>query len=152
MSILNHKKELTKELERDAACIKLLKDNALSITSPRKNILGLLLKYHGPFSVEDIQKKLQKNSCDQATIYRCLNQFVDLQLVNKTFLEKEMAYFEFNDPNHHHHHIMCKICKKIDSIHECLMEKIEIGLKKKGYKEIQHRLEIFAVCETCSKG
>ena len=63
-----------------------------------------------------------------------------------------MAHYEFNDPLHHHHHIICKICKKIDSFHECLMDKIELSLQKKGYKDIQHRLEIFAICEICAKG
>lgn len=139
-----------KETERDALCTKLLKEKALSVTAPRKSILSLLLKEHGPFSVEEIQKRLPNNTCDQATIYRCLNQFVDVQLVNISFLEKEMAHFEFNDPHHHHHHIICKICKKIETFHDCLMEKIETGLKLKGYKDIQHRLEIFAVCESCN--
>jgi Fe2+ or Zn2+ uptake regulation protein len=147
MGILNPKKES----EKDAECIRLLKNKGLSVTLPRKLILGLLIREHGPFSAEDILKKLPKNSCDQATVYRCLNQFVDTQLVNTSFLEKDMAHFEFNDPHHHHHHIICKICKKIESFHECLMEKIETNLQKKGYKDIQHRLEIFAVCEGCAK-
>ncbi|MBC7713753.1 MAG: transcriptional repressor [Rhizobacter sp.] len=148
MSLLNPKKEQ----EREALCATLLKEKGLSVTAPRKLILGLLLKEHGPFSAEEIQKKLPKNSCDQATIYRCLNQFVETQLVNTSFLEKDMAHFEYNDPHHHHHHIICKICKKIESFHECLMEKIETNLLRKGYKDIQHRLEFFAVCETCAKG
>lgn len=148
MSVLHPKKEI----EREAMCSKLLKDKGLSITAPRKLILGLLLIEHGPFSAEEIHQKLPKNSCDQATIYRCLNQFVEVQLVNTSFLEKDMAHFEYNDPLHHHHHIICKICKKIESFHECLMDKIELNLQKKGYKEIQHRLEFFAVCEICAKG
>jgi len=146
MSILNPKKEA----ERDALCSKLLKEKGLIVTAPRKLILGLLLKEHGPFTAEEILHSLPKNSCDQATIYRCLNQFVEVQLVSNSFLEKDMAHFEYNDPNHHHHHIVCKICKKIESFHECLMEKIETKLLLKGYKDIQHRLEIFAVCEMCS--
>ncbi|MBY0413175.1 MAG: transcriptional repressor [Bdellovibrionales bacterium] len=146
MSILHPKKEQ----EKDAACVSLLKEKGLSITAPRKMILSLLMREHGPFSAEEIQKKLPKNSCDQATIYRCLNQFVDVQLVNTSFLEKDMAHFEYNDPHHHHHHIICKICKKIESFHDCLMEKIEISLQKKGYSNIQHRLEIFAICDRCT--
>ena len=135
----------------EADIIELLKDKGLSITSPRKLILGLLLKEHGPFSAEEIFKKLPKNSCDQATIYRCLNQFVDAQLVNTANLEKEMAHFEFNDPRHHHHHIICKICKKIDIFHDCIMSKIETSLVKKGYIDIQHRLEFSGVCGSCKK-
>lgn len=143
---------LKSELEKDNLSTQLLKDKGLSVTVQRKMILDLLLKEHGPFSAEDILKKLPKNTCDQATVYRCLNQFVEVQLVNISFLEKDMAHFEFNDPDHHHHHIICKICKKIESFHECLMEKIEINLQKKGYKDIQHRLEIFAICESCYQG
>ena len=148
MSVLNQKKES----EKNVLCIRLLKDKGLSVTEQRKGILGLLLKEHGPFTAEEILKKIPKNSCDLATIYRCLKQFVEVQLVNTSFLEKDMAHFEFNDPLHHHHHIICKICKKIDSFHECLMDKIELSLQKKGYKDIQHRLEIFAICEICAKG
>jgi Fur family ferric uptake transcriptional regulator len=146
MSVLNPKKEM----EKDALCIRLIKEKGLSITAPRKLILGLLMKEHGPFSAEEIMAKLPKNACDQATVYRCLKQFVEVQLVNTSFLEKDMAHFEYNDPHHHHHHIICKICKKIESLHDCLMDKLESALHKKGYKEIQHRLEFFAVCEDCS--
>lgn len=140
-----------KEVNQDALSIELLKDKGLSITAPRKMILGLLLKDHGPFSAEEIFKKLPKNSCDQATVYRCLNQFVETQLVCTTYLEKDIVHFELNDPKHHHHHIICKICKKIDSLNECILDKIEMALIKKGYKDIQHRLEFFGICESCQK-
>lgn len=131
--------------------IELLKEKNLSITSPRKMILAILLKDHGPFSVDDILKKLPKNFCDQATVYRCLNQFLEVQLVCTSHLEKEMVHFEFNDPNHHHHHIVCKICKTIETFQECVLDKIEHSLLNRGYKEIQHRLEFFAVCKSCQK-
>ena len=123
----SHKKEVNLEVK----IVELLKDKQLSVTTPRKMILGLLLKEHGPFSAEEIFNKLPKNSCDQATVYRCLNQFEETQLVTISFLEKEMAHFEFNDPHHHHHHIICKICKKIDSLHDCILDKIETTLAKK---------------------
>jgi Fur family ferric uptake transcriptional regulator len=140
-----------KEITLEAKSIELLKDRGLSVTTPRKMILTLLLKEHGPFSAEDIFNKLPKKSCDQATVYRCLNQFVETQLVSTAYLEKDMAHFEFNDPKHHHHHIICKICKKIDSFHDCILDKIELTLGKKGYKDIQHRLEFFGVCGSCQK-
>lgn len=135
----------------EVKCIDLLKSKGLSVTAPRKMILSLLLKEHGPFSAEEIFQKLPQNSCDQATVYRCINQFVESQLVNMAHLEKEMIHYEYNDPEHHHHHIICKICRKIDSFHDCIMDKIESTLIKKGYIDIQHRLELFAVCNACQK-
>lgn len=141
----DHKK--TTKIEQKI--VKLLKDKGLSVTTPRKLILSLLLKEHGPFSAEEIYSRLPKNSCDQVTIYRCLNQFVESQLINRTFLETDRVHYEFNDPDHHHHHIICTVCKKIDSFHDCILDKIETGLLKKGYKDIQHRLEFFGVCHDC---
>lgn len=157
MSLFKQKKETKtnkdtkKETTDEKLVISLLKDKALSVTVPRKSILHLLMKEHGPYTAEEILKKLPKNSCDQATVYRCLNQFVETQLVNSSYLEKDVVHFEFNDPHHHHHHIICKICRKIESFHDCLLDKFELHLKKRGYKDIQHRLEFFAVCEKCSQ-
>ena len=142
---------LKKENNLEKKIFQLLKDKKLSVTIPRRLILGVLLKEHGPFSAEQIFEKLPKNSCDLVTVYRCLNQFVEHNLVTPSYLEKEMVHFEFNDPDHHHHHIICTICKKIDSFHDCLLDKIETALSKKGYKNIQHRLEFFGVCGNCQK-
>ena len=142
--------KIQNEGDLQSTILLLLKKADLSITSPRKNILHLLLAEHGPFSVDEIFKKLPKDTCDQATIYRCLNQFVESNLVSATYLEKDTARFEYKDPEHHHHHIICKICKKIESLHECLIGKIEQSLLMKGYKDIDHRLEFFGICEKCS--
>ncbi len=140
---------IKKDINWETKVIELLKEKKLSITVPRKMIIRLLLKEHGPFSAEEIYNKLPKNTCDQVTVYRCLNQFVETQLVTPSYFEKEMVLFEFNDPHHHHHHIICKICKKIDSFHDCILNKIETSLAKKGYKDIQHRLEFIGVCGAC---
>ena len=139
-------KKLTKT---EKEIIKLLKDKDLSVTTPRKLILNLLSKEHRPFSAEEIFNRLPKNSCDQVTIYRCLNQFVESQLVISTIIDKEKIHYEFNDPGHHHHHIICKVCKKIETLHDCILSKIEASLLKKGYKDIQHRLDFLVVCQDC---
>lgn len=128
----------------------LLKAKGLSVTAPRKMILSLLIKEHGPFSAEEIYKLLPDNSCDQATVYRCLNQFVETDLVNTSYLERDLVRFEYNDPAHHHHHIVCKSCKKTEIFLDCNLHKIESSFfANKGYKAIQHRLEFFGICKEC---
>lgn len=127
----------------------ILKEANLSITKPRLSILTILLNEHGPFTVEDISKKLPKNFCDLATIYRSINQFVEIGLVNEIHLEKDVVHFEYNNPEHHHHHIVCKSCKKIESLDECFLDKIETLLTKKGYANIGHHLEFFGLCPKC---
>ena len=139
------------DLKTNNKSVKLLKEKSLSVTLPRKIILSLLISEHGPFTAEEIFTKLPLNTCDQATIYRCLNQFVETELVTITYLKKDTAHFEYNDLTHHHHHIVCKICKKIDSFHECILNKMEATLLNKGYKDIQHRLEFFGICHSCQE-
>lgn len=129
----------------------LLKDNKLSNTLPRRHILNLLLSEHGPFSVEEIIQKLPENTCDQATVYRCLKQFVDQNIVTLSYFDKDHAVFEFNDPDHHHHHIICRKCNKIESFHNCNLSSVEELLLAKGYTNISHRLEIFAICTLCKE-
>ena len=57
MGVLTQKKET----ENDAVLAGLLKSKGLSVTVPRKLILNLLMKEHGPFSAEEILNKLPKN-------------------------------------------------------------------------------------------
>jgi Fur family ferric uptake transcriptional regulator len=139
------------KLALEKKILELLKIKNLSITLPRKAILLILLKEHGPFTAEEIFNSLPLNTCDQVTVYRCLKQFVETQIVNLLNLEKDFVHYEFNDPNHHHHHIICKLCKRIDSFHDCVLDKIEKTLAMRGYNEIQHRLEFFGICSSCQK-
>jgi Fur family ferric uptake transcriptional regulator len=136
---------------REKKILELLKDYKLSITTPRKLILDLLLRKHGPFSADDILNLLPKNTCDLATIYRSLNQFVEVGLVTTSHFNKDLVHYEYNDQHHHHHHIICRICKKIESIEECILGKFEKVLGKKGYIEIGHKLEFFGICQNCQK-
>ena len=95
---------------------KLIKEQSLSVTEPRKNILAFLLKNHGPFSMEEIHDGLGKKACDLATVYRCIVQFENSNLVERRYLGDEILRYEFKDTDHHHHHIVCRICKSINRI------------------------------------
>ena len=129
---------------------KLIKENNLSLTEPRKNILGFLLKNHGPFSVEEIHKGLGNNACDLATVYRCIVQFENANLVERCYLGEEMLKYEFKDTEHHHHHIICRTCRNVDKMKYCFVSEIEQMIRDKGYSDITHSLEFFGTCAKCS--
>lgn len=133
----------------EISVVELLKSHKLSVTVPRKAILELMINEDGPFSAEDILFRLD-NLCDLATIYRCLKQFEESEIIIPVYLKKESVQYEYNNKHHHHHHIICKSCNKIEIFEDCFIEKIESQIKKKGYKQITHRLEFFAICEKCS--
>ncbi len=129
---------------------KLIKENNLSVTEPRKNILGFLLKNHGPFSVEEIHNGLGNNACDLATVYRCIVQFENSKLVERHYLGNEVLRYEFKDRESHHHHIICRMCKSIDKVKYCFISEIEQMIRDMGYSDITHSLEFFGVCAKCN--
>lgn len=128
----------------------ILKNNSLSFTTPRLLILRLLGEEHGPFTADEIFKKLPNGSLDKASVYRSLTQFVEKELVSEIYLEKDVVHYELNDPSHHHHHIICRICHRVEIIHDCAIERIELKLLKEGYTNIKHRLEVIGTCLQCS--
>ncbi len=135
----------TEEAYRD-----ILKENKLAITKPRLAILKTIMSQSLPLTVDELHRKLGKVTCDMATVYRVLGQFVDTRLVNILHLEKDLVHYEYNNPHHHHHHIICNQCKKIELIEECLLSELEQHLFKKGYKNIGHQLQFFGTCKSCA--
>jgi len=89
------KTTVSKKLIQEAE--KLIKENNLSLTEPRKNILGFLLKNHGPFSVEEIHNGLGNKTCDLATVYRCIVQFENSNLVERCYLGDEILRYEYKN-------------------------------------------------------
>lgn len=128
---------------------KLIKEKSLSVTVPRKNILAFLLKNHGPFSVEEIHNGLGKKTCDLATVYRCIVQFENSNLVEKRYFGDDIFRYEYKDKEHHHH-IVCRICKTADKMSHCFVSEIEQKIRDKGYSDITHSLEFFGVCPKCN--
>ncbi len=137
-------KKLTEKAE------KLIKENNLSVTEPRKNILGFLLKNHGPFSVEEIHNGLGNRACDLATVYRCIDQFENSNLVERRYFGDETLRYEYKDRDHHHHHIICRMCKSVAEMKYCFVSEIEQMIRDKGYSDISHSLEFFGVCAKCN--
>jgi hypoxanthine phosphoribosyltransferase len=59
------------------------------------------------------------------------------------------VHYEYKNPLHHHHHIICKTCKNVELIEDCILDQIEFFLSKKGYANLEHKLEFFGTCKNC---
>ncbi len=127
-----------------------IKNAGLSFTKPRLAILEILVRDHGPFSADEIFKKLPEKMCDLATVFRTLKQFKEKNLINPVKFDEDFTRYEFNDPHHHHHHIICTQCQKMQTIEDCFLEQFEKKLQKMGFREISHSLEFQGVCPRCA--
>ncbi|MBL8006444.1 MAG: transcriptional repressor [Ignavibacteria bacterium] len=119
------------------------------ITVTRIDVLSILKANHNPLTISEIHENLKNRKTDLATVYRIIKLFTELGIVNEIDFKDEFKRYELVYDRHHHHHIVCRKCKKVENVETCILEDLEKLLGKKGYTEITHSLEFFGVCSEC---
>ena len=131
-----------------------LQKAGLKATLPRLKILKFLEETeHRHMSAEDVYKAMleQDEEIGLATIYRVLTQFESAGLVTRHHFEGGHSVFEL-DQGHHHDHILCVKCGKVDEfLDETIEERQKLIAKEKGYTITDHSLYIYGVCPDCQK-
>ncbi len=130
----------------------ILKQNRLSITDSRLNILELFLKKDGALSHADIEKNTGE-SFDRVTVYRTLQTFVEkgiIHLIPTTDNSIKYALCK-NDcaPGHHHDnhvHFKCDECNKT-----ICLDGVDVPVVKlpKGFKPEHSEMVVTGVCGDC---
>ncbi|HUJ09730.1 MAG TPA: Fur family transcriptional regulator [Verrucomicrobiae bacterium] len=121
------------------------------ITGPRRDILAVLAASHGPFTIEQIHKRLKKESCDLVTVYRNLATLEELGLVRRCDFGDGTCRYELQGEEDHHHHIICRVCSKVETIDLCVADALEQLARQMGYTSVTHSTELFGVCPKCRK-
>lgn len=126
---------------------KILKKNNLRITNERIEIFDFIQNYH-LFSANDIIKNVK--NIWRASIFRTLKTFLEIGLIRKINIWDSIETYEFSDENHHHEHIKCKSCWKIESIEiDDICKKIIKEAEKKWFSVKNHSVNITWTCPNC---
>lgn len=139
----------------DAAA--LLKANRLKVTEIRVLLLTLLHAGRQPQSAEElyaelstsVKKAKSRKTVDLVTVYRNLKSFMDAGLIQSTELGTGRKLYEWLDQSHHHHHVICKTCARVDTLEICGLDQHLKSIQKLGYASVGHRLEFFGTCRKC---
>lgn len=130
---------------------KLLQDNGNFVTTPRMRLFGLLQK-HPALTLKQLVRLTKKH--DQATVYRNMDLFEHLGIINRIRLGWHTK-IELSDVfKHHHHHLSCVKCGKVIALrnHAILEKEIASLSKRAGFKAMDHQLEIRGLCRNCQSG
>ncbi len=119
------------------------------LTAPRRALLGVLSCEHGPFSAEELHKRLPEGMCDPVTVYRSLSVLEEMDLVRRCDFGDGIYRYEFNTGEHHHHHIICRKCSSVNNLEVCFADSLERLVRQMGYANVTHTLEIFGTCAAC---
>lgn len=127
---------------------KLLKTNGYFVTQPRMRLFGHLQK-RPTLTMKKLIRLVDAH--DQVTIYRNVDLFEKLGIINRLRLGWETK-IELSDIfRHHHHHFTCVKCGKIIALPDDpdLEERISLLGRGKGLRALDHQLEIRGLCKTC---
>ncbi|WP_269540865.1 Fur family transcriptional regulator [Cerasicoccus fimbriatus] len=127
-----------------------LRAHGMRITATRKRLTSVLCDAGTPLSIEAIHQRLGPKSFDLVTLYRCLDAFEEVGVVQVVRDEHGKALYELIDADHgHHHHVICRNCGKIECLDHCAIAPFEAAAKRLGYDDLAHRLELYGVCADC---
>lgn len=126
-----------------------LRDHGHRITEPRKAMLAVLTQEHGPFSAEELHKKIGAEGCDVVTVYRSLAAMEEIGIVRRCDFGDGTYRYEYNAGEHHHHHLICRVCRGVVTLDFCVADSLERMARQMGYANVTHTLEVFGVCPAC---
>jgi Fur family ferric uptake transcriptional regulator len=130
-----------------------LRKRSRKVTGARQAILEILRGHPHPLSNKEIFGRLEKGSCDLATIYRSLHLLENLGMVKRFDFGDGVARYELvpSGDDGHHHHLVCLCCAGVVEIDECFPHQWEEQIaRRSGFRSVTHKLEFFGVCPRCA--
>ncbi len=125
------------------------------LTPQREATVRVLLENEEDhLSAEDVYLFLKKKVPDigLATVYRSLELLSELKIIQKVNFGDNVARYEFSTEgtDHHHHHLICLKCGKVDEIDEDWLNPIEDKVEEQyKFKIMDHRLIFHGICSEC---
>jgi Fe2+ or Zn2+ uptake regulation protein len=123
------------------------------VTAPRRAVTELIADRSGHFTAADLvaDARARRLGIGRATIFRALDLFEDLGVVERLDLPTgEHAYVPCEPI--HHHHVICTRCGRTDDVDDAGIQAVtaEIG-RRTGFQIDTHRLELFGLCPACAR-
>jgi len=131
-----------------------LKTKNLKLTKQRSEVLKYFLKIEKHLSVEDLYDTIKKNnpSIGHATVFRTIKLLCEADIAREVNFADKIIRYEHKYGHEHHDHLTCLKCGKFVEAMDPKIEELQIKLCEQfGFIPQRHRMEIFGICEKCSK-
>ncbi|MCY4581504.1 MAG: transcriptional repressor [Chloroflexi bacterium] len=128
-----------------------LEEHGNRVTWPRRTIAATLSRRSDSFSVEDIAAETPR--LGRATVYRTIRLLVKVGILCKTVLPSGSPRYSLDDALHHHHHLVCVSCGRIDEFRHPAVERVIRAMRHEFARELTgHRLDLYHCCDACQAG
>ena len=125
-----------------------------NLTTQRRLILDVLQEAQGPIDAKELYRRAstRDQSISWATVYRSLNLFKELGLVDERRLTKARCSYEIKQ-SLEHMHLVCQCCGKIIEFENSLVRKlVEIVRREHSFNVTKVDLYLEGYCAKCDGG
>jgi Fur family transcriptional regulator, ferric uptake regulator len=140
--------------DADSHIVQALDRAGQRLTEPRRTVARLVAARDGHFTAAELVEDARRGGLDtgRATVFRALDLFASLNLVERVDLPGGNHAYVACDPVHHHHAICTACGRSLDVADHGLAAVLgEIG-RRSEFRVTAHRLEIFGLCTACQGG
>jgi Fur family ferric uptake transcriptional regulator len=131
--------------------VEALSDAGIRSTEPRRAVARLIAARSGHFTARELVRDASslRTGIGRATIFRTLELFADLGLVERLDLPSGEHAYVACEPAHHHH-VICSRCGHSTEVADIGMSEVAREVARRtGYRIERHRLELFGLCPDC---
>ncbi|MBW2311574.1 MAG: transcriptional repressor [Deltaproteobacteria bacterium] len=124
-----------------------------AVTSQRKLLLDILRKSGGHISAKELYSRASRRneSISLATVYRSLQLFKELDLVEERRLGQVFCTYEMKE-SAEHQHLVCRSCGKVIEFESPLIRRLVEALKHEhGFNLTKIELYMEGYCQECAK-
>lgn len=118
-------------------------------TRKRERILHAMAAADRPVSAAELRELAALPASDLVTVYRAMEAFEGIGIVQTIPLEESGCLFELTEANDHHHHFICRKCHRTERLDLCLGKELEARARQLGFTEVTHLMEVYGLCEDC---
>ena len=123
-------------------------------TEQRDQVLGVFLGTERHVNVQELYDLVRKKhkGIGYATVARTVKLMCESGICRQVDFGDGSLRYEHKYGHEHHDHLICLKCGKFEEIYSPKLEKIQDELVKKyGYVQEKHKLDIFGLCPACAK-
>lgn len=133
-----------------------LEEGRRRLTPQRELIIKIFMERPGQhLSAEEVHQLVKQDFQDigMATVYRALELFRELDILQQIRFNDGRARYEINLETthvHRHHHMVCLRCGRVEEFQEDLLEPLEERLANdRGFRVVDHELKFYGTCRQC---
>jgi Fe2+ or Zn2+ uptake regulation protein len=124
------------------------------VTGPRRAVAELLVERDEYFSALELvrEAKRRRLGVGRATVFRALELFEELGLVERLDLPNGRHAYVVCQPHRHHHHVVCTHCGRSAEVRDLGVEALAAEVRaRNGFVLDSHRIELYGVCPACQR-